>query len=96
MKHLFIDSYYSEIDCRDVNFDCIDGFYEVVCEDENQFIADVEKTYREYKDAYQDTDESVNSLGMILEELVSHGKIKEYKVCKCLKFDCDYGNFKNI
>ena len=89
MKHIFIDSYYSEVDFRDT-FDCVDGFYEAWCEDADKFKKDVEDTYI----AYQDADEIVNSLEMILEDLQKQGKIAAWQKWNCMKFDCDYGEFK--
>ena len=88
---VYINSYYSEADWRDVNYNCADGFYEVHCKDVEQFKKDVKKTY----DDFQDNDETVTSLEMVLEYLQETDNIISWEKHDCIKFDCDYGSFED-
>lgn len=90
MKRIYIDSYYSDSDWRDKNFNCIDGFYRVDYPDDVDIKKEIEKTYRTYEDEY----ESVSSLETVLHDLWKQKIVLNYQVLEYESFNCDYGTFK--
>lgn len=95
MKTILINSYYSEIDCQDVNNSGVDGVYKVVYSDFKFTECDIKKAITFEYERMQDSEdcELVHNLGEVLEVLYKKEKIISWEEVKTIRFDCDYGEF---
>ena len=94
MKTIFINSYYSEIDYSDVNNSGVDGIYKVTYDDSNFEKHDI--THLIYTTYERLNDEDVvQCLGDVLEVLQNEENIVAWECVETIKFDCDYGIFKD-
>ena len=91
MKTIYINSYYSEDE------DVTDGLYLVTYDDSNFEEHDITHlihiTYERLND--DENGELVHDLGEVLEELQKEHNIVSWEVVDSIKFDCDYGIFKD-
>lgn len=91
MKTIYINSYYSEDE------DVTDGLYLVTYDDSNFEKHDITHlihiTYERLND--DENGELVHDLGEVLEELQKEHNIVSWEVVDSIKFDCDYGIFKD-
>ena len=97
MKTIFINSYYSEIDYSDVNNSGVDGIYKVTYDDSNFEKHDITHlihiTYERLND--DENGGLVQNLGEVLQVLQKEHNIISWEEVESIKFDCDYGIFKD-